>query len=419
MKTRTSFLAILIVVSSLFHAFAQRPKELVPGYYVVVGAYAPSRENVAKNYTEVLMRRGLDASYGFNTSRNFWFVYVHYNDNLKASLAEMLKTRKAEEFSQAWVRVVAGDINPAVEPTPVSTAKSQATAVSAAETKREAEPSPAFQNAKDEPPVEKPLALALADTDGIMVTDNPPIKQYAKITLGNTEVFLSLFNSANNRIVDGQVTVMDAEREKSLRQVKGNEYLILPNPNTKSGKLKLVCEAFGYRKIEHELNYLMPLSDTSKAFVDLMGTTFVVNFDLIRYHKGDIATLYNVYFYNDAAIMLPESKPELMKLVQMLNENPDYRIRLHGHTNGNYHGKILAMGPEKNFFSMDGSVNSIGSAKDLSYNRAEVIKEYLEANGINPSRIEVKAWGGKRPIFDKHSVNAKKNVRVEVEILSE
>ncbi len=419
MKTRTSFLAILIVVSSLFHAFAQRPKELVPGYYVVVGAYAPSRENVAKNYTEVLMRRGLDASYGFNTSRNFWFVYVHYNDNLKASLAEMLKTRKAGEFSQAWVRVVAGDINPAVEPTPVSTAKSQASAVSAAETKREAEPSPAFQNAKDEPPVERPLALALADTDGIMVTDNPPIKQYAKITLGNTEVFLSLFNSANNRIVDGQVTVMDAEREKSLRQVKGNEYLILPNPNTKSGKLKLVCEAFGYRKIEHELNYLMPLSDTSKAFVDLMGTTFVVNFDLIRYHKGDIATLYNVYFYNDAAIMLPESKPELMKLVQMLNENPNYRIRLHGHTNGNYHGKILAMGPEKNFFSMDGSVNSIGSAKDLSYNRAEVIKEYLEANGINPSRIEVKAWGGKRPIFDKHSVNAKKNVRVEVEILSE
>ncbi len=59
------------------------------------------------------------------------------------------------------------------------------------------------------------------------------------------------------------------------------------------------------------------------------------------------------------------------------------------------------------------------SAKDLSYNRAEVIKEYLVANGIAADRVEIKAWGGKRPIYDKRSANAKKNVRVEVEILAE
>jgi outer membrane protein OmpA-like peptidoglycan-associated protein len=92
---------------------------------------------------------------------------------------------------------------------------------------------------------------------------------------------------------------------------------------------------------------------------------------------------------------------------------------LHGHTNGNYHGKIITLGPDKNFFSVLGSTNTMGTAKDLSYDRAETIKEYLEANGIEPSRIEVKAWGGKRPLYDKHSVNAKKNVRVEVEILDE
>ncbi len=28
--------------------------------------------------------------------------------------------------------------------------------------------------------------------------------------------------------------------------------------------------------------------------------------------------------------------------------------------------------------------------------------------------ILVKGWGGKKPLFDKHSANAKKNVRVEV-----
>lgn len=438
MKTLTGFLAIFIVICSTFHAQAQQPKELVPGYYVVVGAYAPTRENVAKNYTEILLRRGLTASYGFNSTRNYFYVYLNYYDNLKSSLTDMANTRKAEEFSQAWVRVIPGDIvasgqplkalpgkttaepkrtDPVAQAVLVKTKSEDATPPTpvAEETKSPALQTPEVVKEKSQ----ETVVYASAKADAIQVTDNAPIKQYEKMTLGNTEVFLSLFNSTNNRIVEGQVTVVDAERDKPMKQVKGNEYLILPNPNSKSGKLKLVCEAFGYRKVEHELNYLIPLADTVKNYVDLMGTTFVINFDLVRYHTGDIATLFNVYFYNDAAVMLPESKPELTKLLQMLTENPHYRIRLHGHTNGNYHGKIISMGPEKNFFSVEGSVNSMGSAKDLSYNRAEVIKEYLEANGIEPSRIEVKAWGGKRPVYDKHSVNAKKNVRVEVEILSD
>jgi hypothetical protein len=33
--------------------------------------------------------------------------------------------------------------------------------------------------------------------------------------------------------------------------------------------------------------------------------------------------------------------------------------------------------------------------------------------------MEIKAWGGGRMIHEKESANAKKNVRVEVEILAE
>ena len=81
--------------------------------------------------------------------------------------------------------------------------------------------------------------------------------------------------------------------------------------------------------------------------------------------------------------------------------------------------KYLTVGPEKNFFSLDGAKEGMGTAKDLSRNRAEVIKDYLVSNGIEASRMEIKAWGGKRPLFDKNSANAKRNVRVEVEILEE
>ena len=419
-------------------AIAQHPTELVPGYYIVVGAYKPSRENVAQNYTEVLNRRGFKAGYGFNSSRNYFFVYLKYFNELKESLVDMQRTRKQGEFTDAWVRVVAGDLAAAkaarnsakknesaqvVKTDPVVKTETAPVKEETAPAKEDTTPviAQAAAKEKEEPPVQKnePAVYTASQPAPAEVSDNPEIKQYTKITLGNTEVFLSLFNATNNRIVDGNVKVIDPDRTKLLKEVKGNEYLVLPDPKNTSGQLTLICEAFGYRKIQQQINYPLPLADTVKDYVDLMGTTFVLNFDLVRYHKGDMATLYNVYFYNDAALMLPESKYELNSLLQMMLENPKYRIRLHGHTNGNYHGRIISMGEKKNFFSLDGSKNSIGSAKDLSYNRAEIIKEYLAANGVDPTRVEIKAWGGKRPIFDKHGVNAKKNVRVDVEILSE
>jgi len=360
---------------------------------------------MAQNYVEVLKLKSHTAFYGFNSRRNLYFVYLKYFDNLKESLQDMKHTRSRGEFTDAWVRVVTGDIAPrVVTPSADPGLVKQATE----ETKPE---QPVIEPPTVQPPV--------TQEPEIEVTDNPEIVQYKVMTLGNTEVFLSLYNARNNRIVDGQVDVVDTDRTRLMTTVKGNEYLVLPDPKSKSGELTLICDAFGYRKIQQQINYPLPLADTVKPYIDLMGTTLVINFDLVRYHKGDIGTLFNVYFYNDAALMLPESKYELNSLMQLMTENPNYRIMLHGHTNGNYHGKILTVGPENNYFSLDGAKQGIGSAKDLSRNRAEVIRDFLVSNGINGSRMEIKAWGGKRPLFDKNSMNAKKNVRVEVEILQE
>jgi outer membrane protein OmpA-like peptidoglycan-associated protein len=354
----------------------------------------------------------------------------------------MATTRRQNEFADAWVRVVPGDVNavntrsvtpvvsesPVKSPDPQKNTEEKQLSEKQSQQKVEAPKPVAVSEQKSSPVTSEPKQTTqtvstpvVSNTDNIpvTVTDNEEIKQYEHMTLGNTEVFLSLYNQRNNRIVDGMVKVVDTDRSKLLKEVKGNEYLILPDPKSTSGQLSLICEAFGYRKVQQEINYPVPLADTVKDFVDLMGTTIVVNFDLIRYRVGDVTTLYHVYFYNDAALMLPESKYELNSLLQMMKENPNYRIRLHGHTNGNYHGRIITMGDNKNYFSLDGSKNSVGSAKDLSYDRAEIIRDYLGDNGVDPSRVEVKAWGGKKPLYDKHSVNAKKNVRVEVEIISE
>jgi outer membrane protein OmpA-like peptidoglycan-associated protein len=401
-----NFFLISSFVCIFTTAFSQHAKELTPGYYVVVAAFSPNREDLATNYTSLLNKRGLNAEYGFNSTRNYFYVYTTKFSEREPSIKLMLETRKQEEFAKTWVRVIMTDV--AKEQDIVKAEPEMVTEV-------QAQPVPVNVVTEQSPPVQ-----AAADTTAdIVVTDNAPIIQYEHINLDNTEVFLSLYNATNNRIVEGDVKVIDTDKSKLIKEVKGNDYLYLPDPKSKSGQITLICEAFGYRKVQHEISYPMPLADTVKEFIDLMGTTFIINFNLVRYSTGDIGTLYHVYFFNDAAVMLPESKFELLSLLEMMQENPNYRIRLHGHTNGNYHGKIIQLGPDKNFFSLTGSKNGTGSAKDLASARAETIKEYLVANAIDPNRIEIKSWGGKKPIYDKHSANAKKNVRVEVEILSE
>lgn len=57
--------------------------------------------------------------------------------------------------------------------------------------------------------------------------------------------------------------------------------------------------------------------------------------------KGDKETLNYIFFYRDAAILRPESKHEVDRLVAMMNAHPENKILIHGHTNGNDKGRII------------------------------------------------------------------------------
>lgn len=134
--------------------------------------------------------------------------------------------------------------------------------------------------------------------------------------------------------------------------------------------------------------------------------------------KGEMERLDNLYFFKDAAVLRPESKYEVDRLVTIMKNSPKMHIRIHGHTNGNASGKIIKRNNEtSDFFSLDNTVEDFGSAKDLSYLRASLIKEYLISQGIDKNRMDIKAWGGKKPLFSVDSDKAEANVRVEIEVL--
>lgn len=409
---------LLLILSGLAGSSFAQQTSLSDGFYVIVGSFE-IKDN-ADRFNISLQQKGIQTAYGYVPSSKMYYVYT-----LKSKPAECLavakELRKDTAFYDAWVRYVkeepvdaasspvATEIKEVTKDSQVSSQQEQSTPPSRdagadiiiAETKKE----PASETKTDPEPEEEGLP-----------EPEEKIIQYDKITLSNTEVFLSLYNANNDRVVEGVVDVVDTDRGRLITEVKGNTYLMVPDPKNTSGKITLLCDAFGYRKVQKEINFNNPLSDSS--VIEQMGTSLVVNFELVRYQKGDIRTLYNVYFFNDAAVMMPESKFELNEILVMMKENAKVRIRLHGHTNGNYHGKIIKVGPSGDFFSVaKDAKTTIGSAKELSESRAGVIKDYLVANGVDASRVEVKAWGGKRPLYDKHSANAKKNIRVEVEIL--
>jgi outer membrane protein OmpA-like peptidoglycan-associated protein len=91
---------------------------------------------------------------------------------------------------------------------------------------------------------------------------------------------------------------------------------------------------------------------------------------------------------------------------------------IHGHTNGNASGALVTLGGSTNYFGLSDKNNrGFGSAKDLSEERAKLIRDFLVSKGVDPGRMTVKAWGGKRMLYDRDTPNAESNVRVEIEIL--
>ena len=248
----------------------------------------------------------------------------------------------------------------------------------------------------------------------------PPPKRASEEPLETADVvgknfYFHLFRADNGHRVEGEVDAIDFERSRKMATYSANKPVTVRMPSGELKQVSFLCQVFGYRKQQREFDPNDPAND---IYLDDQGN-IVVPFELVRLQKGDIAIMYNVFFFKDAAVMRPESRYEVNNLLALLNENPSYNIKIHGHTNGNASGKIIRMDKPGNFYSLAGTKQGFGSARKLSGERAEVIRNFLISSGISPDRMEIKAWGGKKPIHDKHSVRANENVRVEIEILSD
>ena len=169
----------------------------------------------------------------------------------------------------------------------------------------------------------------------------------------------------------------------SSNQMDGSYSLVLP-----------LGDKYSYRAISK--GYI-PLSEN----IDLSNKSSYqeVFQDLLLYpiEKGITIRLNNLFFERGKARLLPESQPELERLLTIMNENPTLVIELGGHTDNQ------------------------GSSKanmNLSFSRVEKVKEYLVENDIAKNRMITQGYGGSRPVASNADAETRKfNRRVEIKIM--
>ncbi|WP_167608785.1 OmpA family protein [Maribellus sediminis] len=123
----------------------------------------------------------------------------------------------------------------------------------------------------------------------------------------------------------------------------------------------------------------------------------ILNIELEPIELGAQMELYNIYYETDSFRILPQSEPELQKLVEFLGKNPELRVEIQGHTDSSGN-------PESNL--------------ELSKRRAKSVVDYLVEHAIQAGRLKSEGYGDTRPIASNETADGRKqNRRTTIKII--
>ena len=125
---------------------------------------------------------------------------------------------------------------------------------------------------------------------------------------------------------------------------------------------------------------------------------YPLQIELTPIENGGKISLKNLYFKQSEPEILAESFDELNHLAEVLQTNKNIYIQIEGHTdNSGNPGELLL----------------------LSEKRAAAIRDYLIRERIKSDRMEIKGFGGSKPVFTapKTELERQANRRVEIRIV--
>ena len=197
--------------------------------------------------------------------------------------------------------------------------------------------------------------------------------------------------------------ITDAETDKTIGGIVDLVNLSAGSKNHRTEKADengeiLLCLPLNsnYAFNVSEPGYLFYSQSIQLAGSNSIQNPFIFNIQLEPVKIGAEMNLYNIYFETDSFRILPESEPELIKLVSFLQNNSDLGVEIQGHTDDT--GR-----PENNL--------------SLSEQRAKSVVQYLILKEISPSRLTAKGYGATRPVAPNDTGEGRKlNRRTTVKI---
>ncbi len=184
-------------------------------------------------------------------------------------------------------------------------------------------------------------------------------------------------------------TKTDADGEFLLCLPLGRDYSL----NVKKQKYLFYSDNFALKEIRNQQNPflldipLQPVIETN-AVIDTAS----------KPKEGVPVILKNVFFATGSAELRLESQAELNRLKQLMDENPQIKIRINGHTDNE---------------------GSESENLQLSDKRAKSVQDYLISKGIAVNRLDYKGYGETRPIAGNDSPQGRQqNRRTEFVVIN-
>lgn len=188
--------------------------------------------------------------------------------------------------------------------------------------------------------------------------------------------------------LEAQLQIVDIKTNKILYEntsdaVTGKYYLVLP-----AGK-----ELAGYVKKKGFLYHDFNFSTTIKNDINVDTLDLWLN----PIAEGKSLVLRNIYFETNSADLDGRSQSEISNVIELLNENPEIKIEIGGHT------------------------DDIGDKRynqTLSEKRAVAVVDALIQSGIDSDRLAYLGYGDSQPIVPNDSEsNRQSNRRIEFRVI--
>lgn len=181
---------------------------------------------------------------------------------------------------------------------------------------------------------------------------------------------IQVFRNFETALRQGGFTIVFEQSPETITARKADTWFLLDNKGT-----------FYYQTIVTVKPMAQEVSADASSIADELNKS------------GHIA-LYGIHFDTGEATILPDSESLLSEIAKMLQQNPEVKLSVEGHTD---------------------NVGSAAANQALSEKRAQAVVAWLTAHGIETGRLKAKGWGQTKPVGDNSSEDGRaKNRRVEL-----